>query len=139
MKTYCKTIEKVDELPNLSYDGYIWMSDEAKPRKIKSKLEIPTGTQNPFIVEGFLKSEDEKISISLAAMNGELKIYQFNLQEINALPVEQKTENSFLTHRYDEAKIKFITVWLPEKDKLCEDMQVLQPKMRVFNGFELKN
>lgn len=139
MNTYCKTIDKIENLPDTKYHGYVWMSDEKVPRKIESKSEIPTGTQNPFIVEGYLKSEDGKISISLTAMNGELKIYQFDLQTINALPVEQKTESAYLTHRYDDAKIKFITVWLPEKDKLCEDMEVLQPKMRVFNGFELEN
>jgi len=139
MNTFCKTIDKVDELPDLSYDGYLWMSDEAKPRKIESKSEIPTGTQNPFIVEGFLKSTDGTVSISLVSINGAMKIFQFDLKQIDALPESQKTENSYLTHRYDEAKIKFITVWFPEKDKLCDDMEVLQPKMRVFNGFEFKN
>ncbi len=139
MNTYCKTIDKIEELPDNNYIGYVWMSDEQAPRKIISKSEIPTGTQNPFIVEGFLKSDDSKVSIGLAAMNGELKIFQYDLQAINALPAEQKTESSYLTHRYDGAKIKFITVWFPEMDKLCEGMNVLQPKMRVFNGFELKN
>ncbi len=138
MNTFCKTIDKVADLPDLSYDGYIWMSDKPKPRKVESKSEIPTGTQNPFIVEGFLKSADGKVCISLVSMNGVLKIYQFDLKQIDALPDYQKTENSYLTHHYDGAEIKFITVWLPEKDKLCDDMEVLQPKMRVFNGFELK-
>ena len=138
MNTFCKTIDKIEDLPDSKYDGYIWMSDEQTPRKIESKSEIPTVVKNPFIVEGFLKNEEGTISICLAAMNGELKIYQFDLQQIAALPDDQKTESSYLTHRYDEAKIKFVTIWFPEKDKLCENMEVLQPQMRIFNGFELK-
>ncbi len=135
MNTYCKTIDSVNDLPDLSYEGYIWMSDEPKPWKIESKSEIPGGTQNPFIVEGYLKSTDGTVSISLVSMNGALKIHQFNLKQIETLPIDRKTNYSYLTHKYDGSKIKFITVWLPEEDKLCEGMEVLQPKIRVFNGF----
>jgi len=139
MNKYCKNVDNIDELPDLRYEGYIWMSDEAEPRKIDSKSQIPAETKNPFIVEGFLKSTDGNVSVSLVPMNGELKIYQFDLNLIKTLPEPLKTEISFLTHRFDNAAISFITVWLPEKDKLCEDMEVLQPKMRVFKGFEFNN
>lgn len=136
MSKYFKNIDRINELPDLSYEGYVWMSNKTEPWKIESKSEIPVGTQNPFIVEGYLKSTDGTVSISLVSMNGELKIHQFDLKQIEALPVDRKTNHSYLTHRYDGSKIRFITVWFPEKDKLCEDMNVLQPKMRVFNGFE---
>jgi CRISPR type III-associated protein (TIGR04423 family) len=136
MNTYWKKIDKVDDLPDLSYEGYIWMSDEKNPRKIVSKSEIPGGTQNPFIVEGYLKSTDGTVSINLVSMNGALKIHQFDLKQVEALPDDRKTNHSYITHKYDGSKIKFITVWFPEKDEVCENMEVLQPKMRVFNGFE---
>lgn len=139
MNKYCKIIDKIDELPEVIYEGYIWMSDKTEPRKIISKSQLQVEEKNPFIVEGFLISEDRNISISLSSMNGMLKIYQFDLNLINALPENQKTENSYLTHRFEDAKISFITVWLPEKDNLCQDMEVLRPRMRVFNGFEFKN
>lgn len=142
MSKYFKNIDKINELPDLSYEGYVWMSNETEPRKISSKSQILTGEQNPFIVEGFLKSSDGNVSVSLVSMNGLLKIYQYDLSLIKTLPKGQITVSRYLTHRFDDgAKIKFITVWLPVPDQhqLCEGMEVLCPKMRVFDGFEFKN
>ena len=94
---------------------------------------------NPFIVEGQLKSTDNKNSISIREAGGIQLIYIYDLQAIEALLAEQKTEISLLAHRLEDAeKIKMTLVWLPEKDQACENMEALKPAMRVFNGFEFK-
>lgn len=138
MNRYCKSIKSLEEIPDVAYDGYIWVSDENKPRRLSNKTELLTIKDNPFIVEGHLKSLDETISISIKDAGGVKLLHQFDLNAIAALPADQKTETNLLVHRLPGvAKIRMTTVWLPEKDEACESMDVMRPAMRVFNGFEL--
>lgn len=139
MNTYCRSLKSLEEIPDIAYDGYIWVSDENKPRRISQRTELLSFKDNPFIVEGHLKSADETVSISIKDAGGVKLFHQFDLTAIAALPADQKTEISLLVHRLTEVdKIRLTTVWLPEKDEACDNMDVLRPAMKVFNGFEFK-
>ena len=139
MNEYCKQLESLDAIPKVNCEGYIWISDENKPRRVTCTDELLKVKGNPFIVEGHLKSIDNSWSISIQEYGGIQLVYQYDLRAIDALPAEQKTEISLLVHRFDTAsKIKMTLVWLPENDNIGADMEVLKPAIRVFNGFEFK-
>lgn len=139
MNTLYKKLANISDIPDVPYLGYIWLSDENKPRTVTCLSDIAINKSQSYIVEGELISTDDKISVSLRDAGDGLRIYQYDLESINRLDDNQKSETSLLALRLDKIeKLKFITVWLPEADSECEGMEVLKPAMRVFNGFEFK-
>lgn len=124
---------------NKSYIGYLWYSDESKPRIFNPEfLEKSMFTQLPFILEGYLYSADEGgVCINIKNIEGEYHIHQINLQEVDQNCLERY---SFLTtsafRDLGIKKFKAIQFWSAEKDEFCEGMEVLQPAWIAFEGFE---
>ncbi len=139
MNTNYKRLDSINDIPDVTYDGYIWMSDSKNPKRVSSKSDLLTHSSNPFIVEGELISSDGELSLSIRHYGTGVTIWQYDMKEIAAMPDSQKSESNLLVHRLDGVeKIKFITFWIPQADEQCAGMQVLKPAMRVFNGFILK-
>ena len=122
------------------YEGYLWLSDANSPivyrneQMDKSLFE----KSNPFIIEGQLYDWVSMISYSIKYVDGELKVYQYQVKpdDFNSIGIEEQT---YIPNRMEGISgLKFLQYWRPKKDKLCEGMEVKQPCEFVFVGFETK-
>ena len=128
------------------YEGYLWLSNEKKPIVYHNEQvdKALFNNKNPFIIEGQLYDYDSMISYSLKYVDGELKIYQFQVksEDFNNEDIDIQT---YMPNRVEGVSgLKFLQYWRPKEDKLCENginekgMEVLQPCEIVFVGFETK-
>ena len=122
-----------------SYSGYLWYSDESKPRIFNPDiLQSSMFSTLPFILEGYLfSSEEGGACINIKNIDGEYHIHQVNLKNVDQNQLERF---SFLASAPFEnigiKKFKAIQYWKAEKDEFCEGMEVLQPSWIAFEGFE---
>lgn len=130
-----KKLDNITDIPNKEYQGYIWLSDQKQPIVLNNgSHDFSQLDENQFVMEALLWNEEEKMSI-MVRHTGKYHIQQIKLDE---LPVgHQLVEKAYLPHRLgDEVKnVRFKQLWVPEKDPLCEDMEVLTMKALIFTGF----
>ncbi len=132
-RTQHKTLS---EIPLRNYVGYVWYSNESKPKILpeeSEKVDFFTLEENPFIIEGLLWCESEQKSI-LIRHTGKYHIYEYDLELI---PKEYLVPKVYLPHRLgDKVKhVYFQQLWIPEKDPFCEKMEVMTMKALIFTGF----
>jgi CRISPR type III-associated protein (TIGR04423 family) len=130
-------IDQFNTIPSRHhYEGYLWWSDETSPRIYKGEIvtEWPA-TNNPFIIEGQLFDKANRKSYSIRFVDGDYLIQCFDLNELESL---DSIEKEYLPNRIEGVhKLCFKEFWRPEKDDLCEGMEVLKPAEFVFIGFKL--
>ena len=122
----------------LCYEGYLWMSNENKPRVFSPAAVIsrtPLETQNPFVVEGYLYNKEQGVSISIKSPNGRPCAHRFlvnaaDFQSEDVTPVE------YHAHRMDGNRLLFLRYWAAKPDGACLDMPVLTLDKMVFVGFK---
>lgn len=135
MENY-KKLTEID--PEQKYEGYLWWSDRPTPTVLNNEpiKELPEGN-NPFIVEGQLFDKVHDKSWSIRFVDGNYYIMRFDLNDLNGLECIPK---NYLPNRFPDSikKLCFREFWRPQKDYLCEGMQVLQPAETVFVGFNFK-
>ena len=121
---------------SLSYEGYLWYSDAAKPEQ-KTNISKEDFKTIPFIVEGNLYSKEKEISISISFRDGEYFIYSAELKGLND---DQLTRQEYVAHDLNGIKkIKMIQYWEESNpDELLAGMRTLLPAWRAFTGF-IKN
>lgn len=128
-------INKLSEIPNKKYQGYVWCSNEEEPKVLKDEeYKFQDEPVNPFVVEALLYCKDDNTSI-IVKHTGRYLFYQFDLNNLpdNAM-VEEKT---YLPHRLNSvSKVHFQQLWLAEEDPNCENMEVLTLKAIIFSGFD---
>lgn len=119
------------------YQGYLWFSDSAEPKVYDGELIDSTlfDSVNPFIIEGYLYNSDKNVSYSIKYVDGETIVKEYSCDAL----FKNNAEKLFYANRMGDRLLKFLDVWTPEKDPLCEGMEVLQPKAKVFVGFENLN
>ncbi len=129
---------KLNEIPNLSFEGYVWMSDKKNPVMLKNEAyDFGTIGTNPFIIEALLFNKKKNISIHIQH-TGCYHITQYTLSEL-MLDGAVSEEKNYLPHRLSGVEnVSFKQVWLPDIDELCEGMEVLTLKAIVFCGFNKK-
>lgn len=128
--------ESLKNIPNLTYEGYVWMSDKEYPIVLNGETydfsEINT---NPFIIEALLYNKEEKKSIHVQH-SGEYQIFEYDLSKLEK---SNLVEKEYLPHRLkDVEKVLIKQIWLPEKDENCAGFDVLKLKAIVFCGFKNK-
>ncbi len=134
---YCQKLERLTDIPQTEYEGYLWISDSQKPSKIDGKYDFSNISINPFIAEGNLKARDRSVSISIRHAGNKLLIYQYDLDKISKIPKDQITVRNYLALRIEGVKsMQFITVWMAGEDSLAKNFKTLKPLFQVFNGFE---
>lgn len=124
-------MKKVDKIEKSNYTGYIWYSDAKRPEVFyQTEKEFSFDkNQNPFVVEGWLT--DGNKSFHIQYVDGKHNIYEYDLNELKDVThKEQKLMPSFKGFK----ELVFNQYWHPEKDELCENMQVLIPAEFVFIG-----
>ena len=61
------------QIKNAKYEGYLWQSDQSKPRIIGEGEPLSltlTDGENPFVVEGLLWNPEENTSIQIRYVDG---------------------------------------------------------------------
>lgn len=134
-----KTYNKITDIPKRKYQGYIWFSDKTKPLVLLEKEDFDFSsikTQNPFIVEALLYSEEGNQSIMIKHTDKYI-IKEYNLSELTR--GTEVVEKEYLPHRLEGVnKLKFTQIWVEAEDPFCEKMETLQLKATVFTGFITK-
>lgn len=122
---------------NESYQGYLWISDKDWPEVFQDKSlpAWPDETTNPFIVEGNLYDEKNKLSYLIRFIDGVYHVYRFDLMQMSE---KEFISKSYLPNRFPTNihKLCFREYWEPEQDKFCEKMEVLKPTITAFTGFK---
>lgn len=118
------------------YSGYLWKSDQKAPEVIfeEEREFILDDKQNPFIVEGFLCNDET--SYSIRYVDGKHLVSKFILSELPKEFTPQIYTPNF--KKEGVSGLKFRQYWKPERDDLCEGMEVLKPAQFVFVGFNEK-
>ena len=120
---------RTDKIEKSQYVGYLWKSDSPTPIVLNPAQEyeyIPVNSENPFIIEGLLYDEKNKISYSIIYVDG---------------------EKEFLAHLNIGSNIKllFYEYWslapnnpdtLDSPDERYEGLSILKPAEFVFYGFQ---
>jgi CRISPR type III-associated protein (TIGR04423 family) len=129
-----KKYNQLNEIPKLTFEGYVWMSDEESPKVLFNEtFDFKNIMINPFIIEALLYNETEKTSIHIQH-TGEYQIFEYDLKNLSE---EQLVAKSYLPHRLEGVeKVNFKQLWIPEPDENCENMEVLTLKAIVFCGFK---
>ncbi len=152
-------INNISDIKTREYEGYFWNSNADKPEILLAATVDFSNTkerENPFTVEALLYCEEENISVSIRH-TGKYQIHEFDL---NNYSDENLVDVQYLPHKLDcyllkkeiggdiepipnsgfacIEKVNFKQLWLPEKDKNCEEMEVLKMKALIFTGFEQK-
>jgi len=131
-------INKLSDIPQKKYQGYVWYSDEKAPKVLHNEeYRFNEEDINPYVVEALLYCREDNTSVMMQH-SGKYTGYQFDL---NNLPEgAQLEEKEYLPHRLgDVSKVCFKQLWIPEPDDNCEGMEVLTLKAIIFTGFETKN
>ena len=124
----------------LTYEGYLWMSDENRPRVFgpESKVDYHLfDTRNPFVVEGYLLNKQTGISISIKYIDGQYHIYRNIIQDTDLNSKDVDTVY-YLTQRMKTSGkewAKFLRYWKEKADSSCLGMNVLEVEKEVFIGF----
>ena len=132
---------KINIIPEGTYEGYIWMSDATEPIIVDGKMEaLELNPEiNPFIIEARLYSPVDSVSYSVKYVDGEYIAICF---DVNAVENDTETvckRTDFIPNRMKAIDyLKFLQVWRPEIDPLCADMEVLMPAEQIFVGFKRK-
>lgn len=149
MLNYCKKINSIEEIEDISYCGYFWISDESKPqwfqnKNIKEELKknIINMNNKNFILECYLYNKEKNKSIKIIHLDGEHIISEFYLDSLKEKTIPYQNTLSCqdifecLPHPFISKKLKFQNIWIPEKDELCANFEVLTKKATVFIGFK---
>ncbi len=136
MKQRHKSI-KLAEIPtDVLFDGYLWPSNEPKPKTMKAERVDMTLFQKllPFIMEGNLWSEELSLSIQIRNVDGAYFIHQFDLSgsEQDSL----LDEKEYLAHDLDGvSKYRVVEAWKEQQDEMLSGMKTLVPAWTAFKGF----
>lgn len=124
------------KISNSKYTGYIWYSDQNKPKLFNNEdpnIDIEDNI-NPFIIEGQLF--DGTKSISIKYVDGKYCVKEYILSDMKG---EVKDLIFYANRMGEKRQLKFKQYWREDdendEDALCENMKVLQPKELVFVGF----
>lgn len=126
--------QTLDTLPNLNYQGYIWLSDADKPIVLKNEpFDFSAIDINPFIIEALLYNEQKEVSVHIHHTDK----YQITEYQLNQFDYAEVVETEYLPHRLDGvSKVKFKQIWLSQTEDNCQGMEVLNLKAIIFCGFK---
>lgn len=124
----------------LTYEGYLWMSDEQHPEVFHPESQIDPALftkKNPFVVEGYLFNKQSGLSLSIKYIDGQYHIF-CNIVEESDLNSKDVDLIYYLTQRMNTSGkewAKFLRYWKEKTDFSCLDMNVLEVEKEVFIGF----
>lgn len=128
----------ISDIPQKTYDGYLWYSDSDRPMVLKAD-PWPGIRSDAFIVEGHIVAEDGSLSISVRNTGEGYIVGLVDWSEAQASDVELECLERLPAPALKRArvlKLKFKRAWVPESDPQCPDMPVLEPAWTVLTNLE---
>lgn len=133
----------IKEIKPLTYEGYLWMSDQENPNVYENKLvTLPKEGDNPFVVEGHLFNKKEGLSYTIKYVDGQYIVLEYQVTEIDLKNPDNQIK-TYLSNRMGDKKLQFLRYW---EDVFDEDnykdakypygLPVLTQTKNVFVGFE---
>lgn len=128
-------IISVEDIPKTwEYQGYLWYSDQSKPKVLdKEELGNIEFSALPFVIEGNLWCSKEEASFQIKNIEGQYHVVQFDLKgsELDDL----LSEHAYVAHDIEGYKeYTVIHAWEEAMDEICQ-MPVLVPAWTAFKGF----
>lgn len=134
------SVINITDIPKSSkYEGYIWMSNESKPR-ILTGMNIPDkliGNCNPFIIEAELWDKDNMTSYAIHHAGNQTICQAYKVKESDFNDKDIVLQ-SYASHRMGGFGLRFLEYWVPTDDPQCLNMPTLELTKRVFIGFTQK-
>ncbi|MCR9290709.1 MAG: TIGR04423 family type III CRISPR-associated protein [Bacteroidetes bacterium] len=129
-----KLISKKD-IPPFQYEGYLWYSDDKKPRILNGASVSESDLEDlPFVVEGLLYAENEQVSIRITNIDGVYHIAKMTLSNISKETQRFALDKSKFPN---ETALRIYQHYEAKADPgLGDDWQVLQPAWFAFLGFQ---
>jgi CRISPR type III-associated protein (TIGR04423 family) len=131
-------MESINDIPKGIYEGYIWYSDRNMPIVIQGEEFCFNEKEsvNPFVIEALLFDRANQISITIKH-TGRYIIQIVDLKNLPERSVLSECKEYF-PHRLGKnvSKMCFKQLWVPEPDRNCEGMNVLNMKAFIFTGFK---
>ena len=132
---------KKDKKPIL-YEGYLWYSDQENPKVLdRQALTLPEEGTNPFVVEGQLYNESEKLSYSIKYVDGQYIVHQFQVKDAP----KDTSRMAYLSNRMGNRRLLFLRCWeevfqIDNVDGLGGPvgLPILMQTKNVFIGFKKK-
>lgn len=138
-----------------NFEGYLWKSNEQKPKPFFGENLLKELTlnneENPFYIEGQLYDRTTNQSVSIKYVDGEYLVnkyivkkennsYKFYKVEKNEKGeiVEKPILGEVVEKSYKGNKMKdllFVELWQEEPDSNCCNMEVLRASKVAFVGF----
>lgn len=135
METRTKKIEIKDIPANVKFEGYLWPSDQSKPKVLVDEIvDFEYFKQLPFIVEGNLWSEEQEISIQIRHIDGVYHLTQYDLKGVEE-DYLLDDDVTYVAHDVGFKKYKVVEAWEEQHDELCDKMVSLVPAWTAFKGF----
>lgn len=135
----------INDIKDLAFEGYIWLSDKEKPEVLQNekpevlqneKVKLPTDL-NPFIVEGQLYNKENDLSYSIKFVDGETIVNEYKLTADDISNGDNELV-IFESNRMDGKKLSFLRCWERIPDDNCMGMPVLTLTKNIFIGFKKK-
>jgi CRISPR type III-associated protein (TIGR04423 family) len=119
---------------SLSYQGYLWYSNERTPRLFDNEPVTASMLSSlPFVMEGMLYAEAEQVSLSIRTINGQYLIHRTDLSNLSGVST---SETIYMTHRtpgFSGYKMK--VGMKPVVSTLLAGLEADQPAWTAFTGF----
>lgn len=134
MNNTISKITALQSIPDLEYEGYLWYSNATEPKILEGQQFSPDQlTKLPFVVEGMLYAEKEKVSIRIVNIDGAYRIAKMTLEYI---PKEYIT-TYFAKEQFGKNwKIQMYQHWVEKEDAINDNRLVLCPTWSAFVGFK---
>lgn len=128
-----KNREALERIPSGNYEGYLWFSDEQKPKVFPRDGAFTDDLESkviPFVVEGWLYDRENNKSYAIRYLDGEYLRTAYDLAATSEAPVE------YMAHDLEGIEtFKVVEHWAPEPDPYCAKMPVLRHAWTAFAGF----
>ena len=127
----------IHDIPRDKYEGYLWYSNSPQPSVFNGEEEMDVEVRpDAFIIEGLLWCPKRRMSYKIIYHDGQQLVRGYQVSDADLEGKGDVTSEEFVSHRIPGmSRLSFIRYWLPERDELCEDFDVLIPRQLVFVGF----
>ena len=135
----------INDIKALSYEGYLWMSDQEEPKVYDNEpITLPKEGDNPFIVEGQLFNKAEGLSYSIKYVDGQYIVQEYTVTEADKENPDNEPKN-YESNRMGDRKLMFLRYWeeILDEDNYRDSnnpkgLPVLTQTKNVFIGFKGK-
>lgn len=135
----------INDIKPLSYEGYLWMSDQEKPEVFDNKpIKLLKDGDNPFVVEGQLFNKAEGLSYSIKFVDGQYIIQEYVVKESDKTNSDNEIK-TYESNRMGDRRLQFLRYWeeVLDSDNYTDTVHpkglpVLTQTKNVFIGFKVK-